>query len=52
MEINEDKAKTTGKDKVEPMKAAHVFIKNQSKASAVNYFREDNLGVCGRRPQL
>ena len=52
VESNEDKAKTIGKDKVEPMKAAHVVIKNQSKVSAVNYLREDSLGVCGRRPQL
>ena len=52
VDSNEDKAKTTGTDKMDPTKAAHVVVKDPSEASAVNYLREDSLGVCGRRRQL
>ena len=52
VDTNDDKAKAKGKGKIDPRRAAHVFVKNQSKASALNYPTEDKLSVFGCRQQL
>ena len=52
VDTNDDKAKAKGKGKIDPRRAAHVFVKNRSKASALNYLTEDKLSVFGCRQQL